>query len=293
MIHFAVAEDGDSATDEGDVKRGPLAEIEGGGGGRGIVAVDGTHFMVGEFAALGADLDFVAAAEVNAAVAVVRAVDFDVEFEVLELFEGFDVGGGGAAFAVDHWIIVDEFAVAGDPFVVGDVGDGFPAGKVFAVEDGAGFGPGLGHGAVELGGADGGEGGAVFGAAFFEAGEGVGGGGGEFPGEGGSEGEGELGTFEFCAEDRLPAAAAGLDAALDLAVFFDEFHPLGVGFAGGGGGVEVPAAEEGFDVLGGGCEGEGEGDGKEKFHSFHCIAVGGGCSRGSVLEVHFLESRVA
>ena len=88
----------------------------------------------------------------------------------------------------------------------------------------------------------------------------VGGGGGEFPGEGGGEGEGEFGTFEFSAEDGLPAAAAGLDTTLDLAVFFHEFHPLGVGLAGGGGGVEVPAAEEGFGVLGGGCEGEGEGE---------------------------------
>ena len=148
VVHFAIAEDGDVAADEGDVKRGPLAEVEGGGGGRGVVAVDGAHFVVGEFAAFGADLDFVAAAEVDAAVAVVGAVDFDVEFEVLELFDGFDVGGGGSAFAVDHGIVVDEFAVAGDPFVLGDVGDGFPASEVFAVEDGAGFGPGFGHGAV-------------------------------------------------------------------------------------------------------------------------------------------------
>ncbi len=277
VVHFAVAEDGDAATDEGDIEGRPFAEVDGRVGGRGVVAVDGAHFMVGEFAAFGADLDFVAAAEVDAAVAVVGAVDFNVEFEVLELFDGFDVGGGGATFAVDHGIIVDEFAVAGDPFVVGDVGDGFPAGEVFAVEDGAGFGPGLGHGAVKLGGADGGEGGAVFGAAFFVAGVGVGGGGGEFPGEGGSEGEGEFGTVDFRAEDGLPAAAAGLDAALDLAVFFDEFHPLGVGFAGGGGGVEVPAAEEGFHVLRRG--GESEGKGEDEFHPFHCIAVGGGCSR--------------
>ena len=148
VVHFAVAEDGDVATDEGDVEGGPLAEVEGGGGGWGVVAVDGTHFMVGEFTAFGADLNFVAAAEVDAAVAVVGAVDFDVEFEVLELFGRFDVGGGGSAFAIDHGIVVDEFAVAGDPFVVGDVGDGLPAGKVFAVEDGTWFGPGFGHGAV-------------------------------------------------------------------------------------------------------------------------------------------------
>ncbi len=112
------------------------------------MAINGTHFVVGEFTAFGADLDFVAAAEVDAAVAVVGAVDFDVEFEVLKFGGGFDVGGGGAAFAFDDGIVVDEFSVAGDPFVVSDAADGFPAGKVFAVEDGPGGGPGFGHGAV-------------------------------------------------------------------------------------------------------------------------------------------------
>ena len=63
------------------------------------MAIDGAHFVVGQFAAFGADLNFVAAAEVDAAVAVVGAVDFDVELEILELLRGLDVGGARTALA--------------------------------------------------------------------------------------------------------------------------------------------------------------------------------------------------
>jgi len=203
VIDLAVAEDGDATADEGDVEAGPLAEVEVVGRGR-VVAVDRAHFVVREFAAFGAHLDFVAAAEIDAGVAVVGAVDFDVELEVLEFLGGLDIGSRRAAFAVDEGVVVDQLAVAEDPLVVGNIADGFPTGEVFAVEKGLRLGPLFRHGAVAGGGGDAGDGGAVAARALLDAFDFSFGRGSEFPGDGGGELDDEFAAVEFCTVDLGP-----------------------------------------------------------------------------------------
>ena len=65
VIHLAVAQDGDVAADEGDIESGPFAEAVFRAGGRRVVAVDCSHFMRGLRAAFGANLHFIATAQID------------------------------------------------------------------------------------------------------------------------------------------------------------------------------------------------------------------------------------
>jgi hypothetical protein len=120
-----------------------------------VKLVVGVHLLVFH-------LDFVAAAQIDPAVAVVGAIEFDVQFEIVELAGGFQVGALG---------FVDQLAVLGHPVIGGGRVGGFPSGEVLAVEDRLGGGPLLGRIALERGRAHAGEIGEHIGAVLFDAGE--------------------------------------------------------------------------------------------------------------------------
>src|ERR1035437_7381515 len=107
-------------------------------------------------------LDFVAAAQKNPAIAIVRAVVFDVQFEIVELARGFEIGALG---------FVDQLAIFHYPVIGQRRVGGLPTGEVFAVEDRLGGGPRLWRIAFEQGGAHGGEADGDIGAALFDAGQ--------------------------------------------------------------------------------------------------------------------------
>src|ERR1035437_2075146 len=137
-------------THEGNVEGGPFPELVAEISARGIVTVHRAHLMRRQGAAFGPHLDLIPAAQIDSAVAVLRAVDFDVQLEILPFLGGLDVGRAGPTLTLHHRVIVDQFSVARHPLAVLYVADGFPAGEVLPVEDGDRGGPRLGHGALQF-----------------------------------------------------------------------------------------------------------------------------------------------
>src|ERR1019366_8757337 len=72
----AVADHGRVPSHERNVEAGPFAELVADISGRGIVTVHRAHLMRRLGAAFGADLNLIAAAQIDSAVAVLRTVDF-------------------------------------------------------------------------------------------------------------------------------------------------------------------------------------------------------------------------
>jgi hypothetical protein len=204
---------------------------------------------------LGADLNFIAPAEINTAVAAFRTIHFNVELKILEFGQGLDVGRTGSANAGRFRVVVHKFAVTGNPFVVGDVTDGLPASEVFSVKQGLRLGPIFRHRAVELRRPDADESWSGSVTAFFDACKLVGGNGGDFPADGRpATGSGDaydqLTRFGAGAHDRSPRAASRLHATFNFPVILREFHPLGVGVSGARSDCHIPTAEVWFHVLG-------------------------------------------
>src|SRR5579883_3266043 len=160
----AVPHDRDAPPDQRDIEafprsrlarqrdRGREKAVDCADGVKPVVFVDGLVFY----------LDFVPPAQIDAAVAVRRAIVLDVQLEIVERAGGADV----RALA-----LVNQLARARHPVIIGGVADGLPAGQVLAVEDGFGIGPGLGHRAVELGRSHAGQLAARFFAALHRSGE--------------------------------------------------------------------------------------------------------------------------
>ena len=134
VIHLAVAHHCNVTAHEGNVEGRPFAQPEFSAGRRRIVTVDGAHLVIRLRTAFGSDLNFVPAAKVDAAVPVVRTVDFNVKLQVLEFRGGLQVGRSGTALPLDLRIVIYQFAVARNPLVVLNVADRLPTGKIFAVE---------------------------------------------------------------------------------------------------------------------------------------------------------------
>ncbi len=183
----------------------------------------------------------------------VRAVDFEVELEVLIAAFGAEVG------AV---VFVDKEPIFHHP--VADFTEGFPAGEVAPIEEGDGGRPGLGHGTLEVRRGEAGQGQGVS-APSLLAGEftanGV-----EFPGGAGAfvggltEEEdqvtaGDFGVFYF-----VDVAAGGLILDNELAILLRDAEPTGA-MAGEGGDVEVPAPHERTGGRQAGGEGEEQDEG--------------------------------
>ena len=103
----------------------------------------------------------------------VRAVDLEVQFEIVELARGFQVGA---------MILIDEEAILDGPMAVGGIADGFPAFEGFAVKQRFGSTPCRGTFAREERSADAGQRYGI-GAGFLGARELIAGGV-EFPGNG-------------------------------------------------------------------------------------------------------------
>src|SRR5882757_8424736 len=98
-----------------------------------------------ELAAFGAHLQLIATAQIDAAVTTFWAVHFNMQFEILELFCGHDVGSPVGSLTGYFGIVVHQLAIACYPFVVLDISYRLPTFKIFAVEKSFGFGPLLRH----------------------------------------------------------------------------------------------------------------------------------------------------
>ena len=97
VIHLAVTKNCNAPANQRDVERRPPAETQFSARGRRVVAVDSTHLVVGLRPALRSHLNFVAAAEIDPAVPVLRTVHFNVKLEILELCGGLQICRPGAA----------------------------------------------------------------------------------------------------------------------------------------------------------------------------------------------------
>src|SRR5215813_8779216 len=130
----AIANDGHVAADQGNIEAAPLAQAERYTGRRWIPAINRTHFMGRLATAFGADLDFVAPTQVDPAIAAFRAIDLDMQFEIVVFAGRFQVRRSRSSLPLDLGVIVHQFAVAPNPFVVLNVSDGLPSGEIFAIE---------------------------------------------------------------------------------------------------------------------------------------------------------------
>src|ERR1019366_8365533 len=166
----------------------------------------------------------------------------------------------------------DQFSVARHPLAVLDVADGLPTREGLAVEDGDRRGPSLGHGPLQFGSAHARDLRSGSLAVFFDAGEFVAGSG-EVPGGGRSarggfgEGENQVSAIHLGSGQRTPRSATRLETALQLAVFFGDFHPLREWAAGLRRDGQVPAARIGALLGRGGC---GQ-SGKEYGENVKCL----------------------
>src|ERR1035437_7048623 len=220
-----------------------------------VKLVVGVHLLV-------LHLDFVAAAQIDAAIAVIGAVEFDVQFEIVELARGFQVGALG---------FVDQLAVLHRPVIGQSRVGGFPSGEILAVEDWLGGGPRLRRIALEQRRAHAGEIPEHAGAALFDAGEfaafEV-----EIPGDGGVVPlQAEVGTLHLELLGIERAAGTRLDADRWSAVLQADLHPVGIDFGVGGFGSdhEVPSPGERIGFLGNGrCQGR-RGEQANKAEWFH------------------------
>ena len=97
VIHLAVAKNRNAPANQRDVERRPPAETQFSARRRRVVAVDSTHLVVGLRPALGSHLNFVAAAEIDPAVPVLRTVHLNVKLEILELCGGLQIRRPGGA----------------------------------------------------------------------------------------------------------------------------------------------------------------------------------------------------
>ena len=140
---FSVEHDGDMAVDECDVVRLPFAGGFFGGNGRRDSAVDAAHAMRVEWLAVGGgDLNFIDAAQVDAAVAALGHHDFECEVKVFEGVFGAQVSVVFVRLTFFLHGIIDQRAVDDAP-AVGMVGiDQFPLLEIAAVEQGDGVAEG-------------------------------------------------------------------------------------------------------------------------------------------------------
>lgn len=128
----AILNDGDIAAEEGDIEGLPLAGAARLFGFGGEETIDGAHVVAGRLGeGVVLDLHFVAAAQIDAAVGIFGAVDFDVELEI-----GKDGGGDevGAGLGIDEGSVLDAPPGFGGMIET-------PAGKVGAIEKGLGRAP--------------------------------------------------------------------------------------------------------------------------------------------------------
>src|SRR4051794_3450060 len=92
---FAVQHDGDSPSGQGDVVALPLARLGGGVDGGPEKTVEAAHAQaVGRLAEVVINLHLVSATQVNAAVALLDNVEFEVQLEVGEFLFADDVDAG-------------------------------------------------------------------------------------------------------------------------------------------------------------------------------------------------------
>ena len=85
VVHLAVAQNGDMATHERNVKRSPFAEPQLRSRRRRVITINRAHLVRRLGAAFGSHLNFVAASQIDAAITAFGAIDFDVKFEILKL----------------------------------------------------------------------------------------------------------------------------------------------------------------------------------------------------------------
>ena len=122
----AVAHDCDRASHERNVEGFPLARLRRDFSRRRQESVDGSDLVEGIlFSGLVLDLHFVAPAQIHSAIAVSRAVELNVEFEIIELALGPDIRSRR---------FVHQFGILHLPVIlVGLIGD--PTVQTFAIED--------------------------------------------------------------------------------------------------------------------------------------------------------------
>ena len=72
-----------------------------------------------------------------------------MQFEILELFRGHDVGSPVTSLTGHFRVVIHQFAIARHSFIVFDISDRPPALKIFAVEERPGLGPLLRYGPID------------------------------------------------------------------------------------------------------------------------------------------------
>src|SRR4051812_569169 len=102
-----------------------------------------------ELPAFGANLQLIAAAHIDAAVAAFRAIPLYVQFEILELLGGHDVRTPMRLLARPFGIVVLQIAMAGVPFVVLNVPDWLPTFEILTGEKRSWLGPFLWDGPIQ------------------------------------------------------------------------------------------------------------------------------------------------
>src|SRR4051794_28661269 len=95
-----------------DIETGPLAGLVPDVAQRRKMPVHCAHLVRGNGSALRPHLNLVTPAQIDSAIAVLRAVDLDVQLEIVELAPRLDIRRRGAALAFHHGVVVHQFAVA-------------------------------------------------------------------------------------------------------------------------------------------------------------------------------------